>query len=93
MVLLICLLHGTAHAALGAAEDLEYVVRRLRQAWPNVRIHLRGDSGFGVPAMYAACECLEIDYTLGLGMNPRLKRLSEELLQQAVAGWEATGQP
>jgi hypothetical protein len=92
LVLSVCLLHGTAHPALGAADDVDYVVRRLREVWPGVRIHLRGDSGFGVPTMYAICEGLEIDYTLGLGMNTRLKRLSEELLQEAVAGWEATGQ-
>jgi len=93
LVLSLCLLHGTAHAALGAADDVEYVVWRLRQAWPDVRIHLRGDSGFGVPTMYAICEQLEIDYTLGLGMNSRLKKRSEELLKQAVAQWERTGQP
>jgi hypothetical protein len=93
LVLSVCLLHGTAHPALGAADDVAYVVRRLRQAWPGVRIHLRGDSGFGVPTMYAICEQLEIDYTLGMGMNARLKKLSEELLQEAVIQWEATGQP
>lgn len=92
LLLSVCLLHGTAHPALGAADDVEYVVRRLRQAWPGVRIHLRGDSGFGVPTMYAICEQLEIDYTLGLGMNTRLKKLSDELLQKAVLQWEATGQ-
>jgi hypothetical protein len=93
LVLSVCLLHGTAHPALGAADDVEYVVRRLRQAWPGVRIHLRGDSGFGVPAMYVICEKLGIDYTLGMGMNARLKKLSDELLQQAVVRWEATGEP
>ena len=74
LVLSICLLHGTAHAALGAQDELEYVMRRLRQAWPDVQIHLRGDSGFGTPAMYAACEQLDIQYTIGIGMNARLKR-------------------
>jgi hypothetical protein len=92
LVLTVCLLHGTAHPALGAPDDVEYVVRRLRQAWPGVRIHLRGDSGFGVPAMYAICEQLGIDYTLGFGMNSRLKKISDPLLQQAVTQWEATGQ-
>ena len=56
LVLSVCLLHGTAHAALGAQDDLEYVLRRLREAWPDVHVHLRGDSGFGTPAMYDACE-------------------------------------
>jgi hypothetical protein len=93
LVLSVCLLHGTAHPALGAEDDIEYVVRRLREAWPGVRIHLRGDSGFGTPAMYAVCERLEIQYTLGIGMNARLKKYSDPLLEQAVLQWETTGQP
>jgi hypothetical protein len=93
LVLSVCLLHGTAHAALGAQDDLEYVMRRLREAWPDVQVHLRGDSGFGTPAMYAACEQLNIQYTIGVGMNARLKKISDSLLEQAVFQWEATGQP
>jgi hypothetical protein len=92
LVVAICLLHGSAHAALGAADDIRYVVRRLQEAWPGVRIHLRGDSGFGVPSMYEAAEELEIDYTLGIGMNVTLKKWSDPLLAEAVAQWEASGQ-
>jgi len=92
LVLTACLLHGTAHATLGAQDDLAYVMGRLRQAWPDVQIHLRGDSGFGTPTMYEACEQLNIDYTLGIGMNATLKKASDSLLAEAVAQWEATGQ-
>jgi hypothetical protein len=92
LVLNVCLLHGIAHPTLGAQDDLAYVVRRLRQAWPGVRIHLRGDSGFGSPTMYQACEQLDIDYTLGIGMNTTLKHFSDSLLEEAVAQWQATGQ-
>jgi Transposase DDE domain group 1 len=93
LVLAICLLHGTAHAALGAADDVARVVRRLRAAWPGVRIHLRGDSGFGIPAMYEAAEQLNIDYSFGIGMNATLKKETDSLLAEAVAQWEASGQP
>ena len=92
LVLTVCLLHGTAHATLGAQDDLTYVLGRLRQAWPDVQIHLRGDSGFGTPTMYQACEQLNIYYTLGIGMNATLKKASDSLLADAVAQWEATGQ-
>lgn len=93
LVVDLCLLHGSAHPALGADTDLEYVITRLREVWPDVQIHLRGDSGFGVPRMYQACETIRIDYTLGIGMNPRLERFSDETLQRAVAQYAATGQP
>ncbi len=88
----VCLLHGTAHAALGADDDVEYVARRLREVWPDVRIHVRGDSGLGVPRMYDVCERLDIDYTFGLGMNARLKKLTDPLLAEAVARRDASGE-
>jgi hypothetical protein len=93
MVLRVCLLYGSAHPALGADDDLQSVIDRLRQAWPDVRIRLRGDSGFGVPRMYDCSEQLQIDYTLGLGMNARLQRLSENTLKTAVERYQQTGQP
>ena len=47
---------GNVPAALGADDDLAYLVTRLRRAWPDVALHFRGDCGFGVPGMYEACE-------------------------------------
>ena len=91
-VVMACLLFGTAHAALGADDDIAYLVNRLRSAWPDVDIELRADSGFGVPRMYEACEQLGIFYTFGLGMNAVLKRNSSELLQTAVEQFEDTGE-
>ena len=93
LVVAVCLLHGTAHATLGAADDVACVVRRLREAFPGVQIHLRGDSGFGAPTMYEAAEQLEIDYTFGIGMNTTLKKRTDSLLAEAVAAWEAARQP
>ena len=92
-VVMVSLLHGTAHAALGVEDDLPYLVQRLRAVWPDVRIVLRADSGFAVPKMYRLCEELRLDYTLGLGMNAVLKRHSEDLLAEAVRRYEETGQP
>jgi hypothetical protein len=93
LVVMACLLHGTAHAALGADDDLEYLVGRLRAKWPDVVIELRGDSGMAVPAMYDVCERLEVQYTFGLRLNPVLKRQSDALLAEAVEQYERTGQP
>jgi hypothetical protein len=75
---------------LGADDDLEYLVTRLREKWPAVDIEVRADSGFGVPQMYEVCERLGIWYTFGIGMNPRLKQQSEELLTEAVERYEQT---
>jgi hypothetical protein len=84
---------GSMHAATGADDDLAAIVQRLRAAWPDVRIRVRGDAGCGVPWMYHVCERLELDYTFGLAANAVLKRASDDLLQQAVQQFEQTGRP
>lgn len=40
---MVALRHGTAHAALGADEDLEFLVTKLRERWPDVDIEVRAD--------------------------------------------------
>src|SRR6516164_6118640 len=85
---MLSLRHGSAHAALGADDDVAYLVTRLRQVWPDVVLHFRGDCGFGVPAMYEVCEGLRVSYTFGLSTNAFLQRQTEGLLAEAVAGYE-----
>src|SRR6516162_5601825 len=90
--LLIGLRFGTCHASLGADNDLRFLMGRLRAVWPDVHIHVRGDSGLGVPLMYDVCRELRLSYTFGIGMNSRLRALSDALLAEAVAAYERTGQ-
>jgi hypothetical protein len=75
---------GTVHASLGAEDDLMRVVDALRKERPDIQIHVRGDGGFGLPRMYEVCENNNLTYTFGFSTNPRLKKLTEALLQQAV---------
>jgi hypothetical protein len=93
LAVMVWLLFGTAAPTLGADDDLKYLVNRLRAAWPQVKIHLRADSAYGVPLMYDTCEELDLFYTFGVRMNPVLSRESEELLAQAVAQYDETNQP
>jgi len=93
LAVMACLLHGTAHPALGADDDLEYLVGRLRAVWPDVLIEIRADAGFGVPSMFDACERLRVDYTFGERLNPVLKTRSAARLAEAVKQYETTGQP
>ena len=93
LVVLPVLLFGTADPPLGVMENLERVVARLREKFPGVLIRVRADAGFARPRMYEVCERLEVDYSIGLGMNAVLKHYSDELLKIAVNQLEATGQP
>ena len=87
-IVLLSLRPGNVHAALGADDDLEYLVNRLRQVWPDVVLHIRGDAGFGMPWMVERSEQLAVDYSYGFATNAVLKRHTEPLLAQAKAAYE-----
>src|SRR5260221_10006048 len=40
LVVMLSLRHGSCHAALGAPDDLEHLVNRLRRVWPDVVIYV-----------------------------------------------------
>jgi len=83
-VLVAWLRPGTVHASLGAEDDLMRVVNALRKERPDIQIHVRGDAGFGLPKMYDICEENGLTYTFGFSTNPRLKKLTEGLMNQAI---------
>ncbi len=56
-------------AAKHAWAILALLVRRLRQAWPGVRIIFRGDSGFCRWRMLAWCERHDVGYAVGIARN------------------------
>ena len=60
-------------AAKHAAAILKLLVRRLRQAWPAVRIIFRGDSGFCRRRIINWCERSDVHYIVGLARNPTLE--------------------
>lgn len=67
---------GTKHAAA----VIRLLVTRLRQAWPEARIIVRGDSGFCRQRLIRWCERNRVGYVIGVARNARLHRI--------VAGWE-----
>ena len=79
---------GNVHASVGADRDLEYLVQRLRQVWPDVVIAVRGDSAFGIPRLMEVCDRLGLRYTFGLTANAVLQRHTEELLATAVTTYQ-----
>jgi hypothetical protein len=93
MVVLPVLLFGSAHASLGAADDLQQVILKIRERFPDVQIHVRADSGFAVPEMYTALEQPGVFYSIGYQMNARVKAESDGLLQEKIAAFEETGIP
>ena len=70
---------------------LSLLVKRLRQAWPGVRIIFRGDSGFCRHRMLSWCERHGVGYIVGLAKNPRLNDLAARWMETAAQGFAATG--
>ena len=71
---------------------LALLVKRLRQAWPNVKLIFRGDSGFCRPKMLDWCDRQDVGYVVGLAKNARL--LGKVAIEREVAAdyFEATGE-
>jgi hypothetical protein len=60
--------------------DLRLLIQRIRRQWPEVRIVLRGDSGFCREELMSWCEENAVFYIFGLARNSRLlKRIHKEL--------------
>jgi Transposase DDE domain group 1 len=79
-------------ASTGALKQVQRIVQRLRQAWPNVTIVLRGDSGFCRDHLMRWCEANGVDYLFGLAKNSRLLESLAPELQQAEATFARTQQ-
>jgi hypothetical protein len=78
-------------ASAGSVEELRRIVKQIRTVWPQVRIVVRGDSGFCREALMAWCETEGVDYLLGLAKNERLKAAIAGEMRAAKADYRLTG--
>jgi hypothetical protein len=91
--LLVARLRTADHeASAGVVDILKGVVSQLRQAWPEVKMLVRGDSAFAREELMAWCEANGSDYLFGLARNARLERELTEALVQARHHYEQTQQ-
>ena len=70
---------------------LALLVKKLRQAWPGVRIIFRGDGGFCRHKMLDWCDSHGIGYIVGLAKNARLNDLCAPTMEAAEKGFAASG--
>lgn len=80
-------------ASAGAKEEVQHLVEHIRGRWPNVKILVRGDSGFAREELMAWCEENRVDYVFGLARNKRLEaKIADELAMVQARGLES-GKP
>ena len=80
-------------ASEGSVEELERIVGQIRERWPEVKILVRGDSGFAREALMAWCETHGVDYVFGLARNARLQAALEPAFERTAALCAESGQP
>jgi hypothetical protein len=78
-------------ASAGCGDEVKRIVAQIRQAWPHVKITLRGDSGFCREELMAWCEQEGVDYVLGLAKNQRLQAEIASEQEHAAAEYAQTG--
>jgi DDE family transposase len=79
--------------AAGAPKHLQRIIAAIRRAWPEVKVLIRGDSGFCREPIMAWCEADGVDFLFGLAQNKRLLGLVAEASEQARQEYQRTGEP
>jgi hypothetical protein len=80
-------------AAFGCLAEIQRIVAQIRVAWPEVRIIVRGDSGFCRNELMSWCENQGVDFVFGLARNQRLRKIIGLEMHAATQQWNQTGQP
>ena len=80
-------------ASFGSLAEIRRIVAQIRMAWPEVKIILRGDSGFCRNELMSWCENNGVDFVFGLARNQRLRRIIGAQMNEATQQWHQTGQP
>ncbi len=78
-------------AAFGCLPEIERIVKQIRAAWPEVKIVLRGDSGFCRNELMSWCENNDVDFLFGMARNKRLRRIIGQQMHEATVQWKQAG--
>jgi hypothetical protein len=80
-------------ASFGCQAEIQRIVAQIRAAWPEVKIILRGDSGFCRNELMSWCENNRVDFVFGLARNQRLRKIIGAQMYEATQEWNRTGKP
>jgi len=80
-------------ASFGCLPELRRIVTQIRSAWPEVKIILRGDSGFCRNEVMSWCENNGVEFVFGLARNQRLRKIIGAEMHAATQQWNQTSRP
>lgn len=90
--MLACVLRPSSRDPASVCSALiKLIAKRLRQAWPKVKLVVRGDSGFCRAKILRRLEAWNIDYVLGFAKNKALESQSAIAMLALAEHYEAAG--
>ena len=76
--------------ASGALEELQRIIPRLRQQWPDVLIVVRGDSAYARDDIMSWCESMpKVEYVFALSSNSRLQTGAQRVENYAQQDYQS----
>lgn len=81
---------GMVTASQSADTFLSRIIPMIRESFPETKIIIRGDAGFGVPKMYNYCERNKLEYIFGITSNNVLKRHTKDIEEKQKKDFEIT---
>jgi hypothetical protein len=79
-------------AYCGSLPEIQRIVEQIRTAWPEVKIVLRGDSGFCRNELMSWCENHGVEFVFGMARNQRLRKIIGAEMHAVTEQWKQTGQ-
>ena len=73
---------GTQYSSTGVVDFLQPILNEYLEDYPNIRLLLRGDSGFATPELYKQCEENGTSYAIRLKENGNLRKKASDLVDK-----------
>lgn len=81
---------GNVHASRRIVAILRRIVKKLKQAFGDIKITVRADAGFAIPELYEFCETEELNYIFGFITNGRVLAYGQDLIDSAGEEYHRT---
>jgi hypothetical protein len=81
---------GNVHASRRIVAILRRIVKKLKQAFGDIKITVRADGGFAIPELYEFCETEELNYIIGFITNDRVLAYGQDLIDSAGEEYHRT---
>ena len=81
---------GTNHGSRKVIPLMRFLLKKIRERFPNVQLKLRADAGFSIPRLIDFLEAETIQYAIGMITNKRLIRKNDVFIQKAQKAFDQT---